>query len=255
MKISEDVLVVLSTMQTSGNLAVISEQLDRKRYLRVDEVLAELGGKWNRHQKGHVFAGDAADILDAAIVTGEVTTRADLGFFETPPAIVANLIDLAHIEPGMRVLEPSAGEGAIVRALQGVRCVVSAVEIDKRRAEKVDALNTEPSGAGTVNADFMTLTPTAAFDRVVMNPPFARQQDVDHVCHALGFLVPGGRLVAVMSAGTLFRRNRKAQSFRILLDSLNGTMTRLPEDAFAVSGTNVHTVVVTANRHAAKTEA
>jgi type I restriction-modification system DNA methylase subunit len=89
------------------------------------------------------------------------------------------------------------------------------------------------------------------FDRVVMNPPFAGQQDIDHVTHAFGFLRPGGRLVAIMAAGVLFRENRKAVEFRALVDAADGTIEENDEGAFKVSGTGVRTVTVTMDRKAA----
>jgi hypothetical protein len=42
--------------------------------------------------------------------------------------------------------------------------------------------------------NFLSLTPetTGLYDRVVMNPPFDRQRDIDHVMHALKILEAGG---------------------------------------------------------------
>ncbi len=60
------------------------------------------------------------------------------------------------------------------------------------------------------------------FDRVVMNPPFERQQDIDHVSRAAGMLKPGGRLVSVMSAGVTFRENNKTRWFRDLIETFAG---------------------------------
>ena len=77
-----------------------------------------------------------------------------------------------------------------------------------------------------------------------MNPPFADQADIDHVTHALSFLKPGGKLVAIMSAGVTFREDRKASDFRALIWGMGGTMNELPEDSFKQSGTNVRTVLV-----------
>jgi 16S rRNA G1207 methylase RsmC len=47
--------------------------------------------------------------------------------------------------------------------------------------------------------------PRYIYDRVVMNPPFDLERDVDHVTHALKFLEPEGQLVArsCCSCGTM----------------------------------------------------
>ena len=70
-----------------------------------------------------------------------------------------------------------------------------------------------------IRGDFLHLKPDPEnlYDRVVMNPPFDRERDIDHVIHALKFLAPEGVLVAIMSAGTEFRETRKSVAFRELM--------------------------------------
>ena len=41
------------------------------------------------------------------------------------------------------------------------------------------------------------------------------QQDIDHVTAAYGLLAPGGILVTIMSAGVLFRENKKTVDVQI----------------------------------------
>jgi 16S rRNA G1207 methylase RsmC len=77
-----------------------------------------------------------------------------------------------------------------------------------------------------------------------MNPPFSKGQDIQHVTHALGFLKPGGRLVAIMGAGVTFRQDKRATEFRELVQAMGGTIARLPEGSFKSSGTMVNTVIV-----------
>jgi 16S rRNA G1207 methylase RsmC len=89
------------------------------------------------------------------------------------------------------------------------------------------------------------LGPKGLFDRIVMNPPFADQQDIRHVTYAATFLKSGGRLVAIMSAGVAFRKDRLAREFRALVEQRGGSIEELPADAFRASGTGVRTVLVT----------
>ena len=93
--------------------------------------------------------------------------------------------------------------------------------------------------------DFLTMQPSPLMDRVVMDPPFARQADIKHVLHALRFLRDGGRLVSVMSASVTFRENTLTRDFRALVSSRSGSIEELPEGAFKSSGTMVRTVIVT----------
>ena len=57
--------------------------------------------------------------------------------------------------------------------------------------------------------DFLSRLPHGSYDRVVMNPPFDLERDIDHVMHAMEFLKPDGLLVAIMSAGTEWRGDEK----------------------------------------------
>lgn len=248
MKIPENVLRVLSVCEVDGTaVRITSGQLDRKLYLGVNAVLAELGGKWNRKTRAHLFPADPTDTLDAVINAGEVTTARELGYFPTPAPLVRRMVALARVGPGMDALEPSAGEGAIAVELARAGAMVTCFEIDPAR---MPALERALARHASVRhrADFLQVDAAPWADRVVMNPPFARQADIDHVRHAYAMLKPGGRLVAVMSAGVAFRENRKAVEFRALVAAAGGTIEALPDGTFAEAGTHVRTVLVTMDR-------
>ena len=246
MTISDEVLDVLSNAKTSGHGLVLPEQLARPLYVATNKVLELAGGKWNRKAKAHLFEGDAAEIMDQIILTGEITdNKQELGYFPTPEKVVARLMELAGIEPGMTVLEPSAGQGAIVQELLRVTPFVYAIELDQSNYEvlaKITGLHRV-----VIHKNFLEHghSLSAIFERVVMNPPFRFQADIKHVLHAFKFLKPGGRLVSVMSAGVAFRTNKLTTEFRRFMDEHNGTIEKLPEGSFSESGTDVNTVIVT----------
>ncbi len=244
MQIPTDVLTVLDERATTdGNaLRIGGQRLDPKMYQRVNKTLEAAGGKWNRKTQAHLFDNPAVDVLDAILTTGEVTSPRDFGYFPTPPNVVDRLIELADLQSGMSVLEPSAGRGAIAGPIAALGCVVDTVELLPENAEYLTRELT-PKGLLVVG-DFLELTPPGFYDRVVMNPPFAKQADIAHVTHAHGFLKPGGLLVAVMSNGVTFRGGRAAEGFRSLLERVGGFLEPLPEGSFQVSGTGVNTVIV-----------
>ena len=251
-QISDKALAVLTACTQEGQVVRITGgQLDRRLYEEVDKVMQAIGGKWNRAKKGHVFEEpekDVADLLEGCIQTGIATPLRPEGFFETPPAIVELLLEKAELKPGMWVLEPSAGKGAIVRALLRAHCLVDAVEIDPRLARDLRHFN--PSHDLNVNEnDFLMLQPLFEpnYDRIVMNPPFARLADVNHVTHAWKFLKPGGKLVSVMSASVEFHSAKKAAAFREFAAS-HGKMERLPDESFKESGTLIKTIIAILNK-------
>ena len=95
-----------------------------------------------------------------------------------------------------------------------------------------------------LSGDFLRVQPAANYDRVVMNPPFDRERDIDHVMHALKFLKPDGCLIAIMSAGTEFRETRKSVAFRELMDKMGAKWRDLPPGSFASVGTNCNTIML-----------
>jgi protein-L-isoaspartate O-methyltransferase len=241
MRVSSDVLTVLDRAETDGPRLFLTGTLDRKLYLDTAKVLEAAGGKWNRKAKAHMFDGDAADAIEAVILTGEViSAKQQFGYFPTPTSVVAQLIELADLTPGMTVLEPSAGQGAIAGPIAALGCTVDCIEVQDANASAI-------FDAGYANIvlvrDFLTTEPGTGYDRVVMNPPFARQDDIRHVLHAHRFLKPGGLLVAVMSNGITFRDTPLTRQFRALVDAEGGSLHPLPEGTFKESGTGVNTVI------------
>lgn len=84
MKIDDEVMAVLSTMTTTGAEARIESPITRALYVKTNKVLEALGGKWNRKAGAHLFRDDAASVLESALLSGEVVTARDIGFFPTP---------------------------------------------------------------------------------------------------------------------------------------------------------------------------
>jgi predicted RNA methylase len=241
MKVSTDVLEVLDRAQTDGPRLVLTGTLDRKLYTDTAKVLEAAGGKWNRKARAHLFEGDAADAIEAVILTGEVASKKQqFGYFPTPADVVQQLIDLAELQPGMEVLEPSAGRGAIAEPVAVLGCHVDCIEIQRDNAL---AISDACIGRDLAVADFLTVEPFESYDRVVMNPPFARQNDIRHVLHAHRFLKPGGLLVAVMSNGVTFRDTPLTREFQSLMQAHGGELHALPDGAFKESGTGVNTVI------------
>lgn len=243
MQIDASVLEILSTGAIEGNVFRITcGQLGRKRYEAVNKVLDILGGKWNRRVGGHVFSmDDPAQVIDQAILTGEVGSTNPLEFFETPLVLAMQMVDFAELSRPTTILEPSAGNGAIIEAIPGgMRGMVTAVELDPYRSAHLETRYP----CACINADFLAWEPNRPFGRILMNPPFSKGRDVDHVTRAAGMLELGGRLVAIMSSGVTFRQERRYQQFRALLAERGGRIIPNPEGTFKESGTGVNTVTV-----------
>lgn len=241
MKVGQEVLSVLDGVSIEGNLLRITQPLDRALYVAVNKVLEAAGGKWMRQKKAHVFDTDPTVVVDRLMTTGHIVdAKTEFQFFESPEAVVSELLRQAELTPGMEVLEPSAGKGAIARAVAKV-ATVDCIEIQPDLAHQL----MDAKFARNVRlADFLTVEPRPVYDRVVMNPPFSLMQDIRHVLHARRFLKPNGFLVSVMSPSFTFRSTKLAESFRHTVEHEGGAYFDLPEGAFKESGTNVRTVVL-----------
>lgn len=167
------------------------------------------------------------EILDG----GGIRAVSSPQLFQTPKHLAEKIVELADIEPGMSILEPSAGLGAIIKELPPF-VHVTAVEISTTLADSVRKL------ADIVhNFDFleMHLVRDSRYDRVLMNPPFSNGSDIKHIKHALRFLKPGGKLIAICANGPRQRRD---------LMPISTYWEDLPQGTFKEAGTMVNAALI-----------
>lgn len=253
MKIEDAVLEVLDVSTVEGNLLMLpGTTLDRKLYLRTNLVLEEMGGKWNRREKAHVFPEhvNVEELLDEIIASGEITIqKKELQYFPTPEALAKSMAFELNDVVGDSILEPSAGTGNLVRAVlrEGAE-YVTAVEIHPPFCQELQKLqHAQLPMLRVIEGDF--LSHQGQYDRIIANPPFSKQQDIIHVNHMLDCLKPGGRLVSILSGGFSFRTDRRTKALKDRLDSeTKWWMQDNDEHAFRESGTDVRTVMLIAEK-------
>jgi hypothetical protein len=166
----------------------------------------------------------------------------DLQFYRTPDAVADRLVEKACPRAGMRILEPSCGDGALldaVRRYANRRHVndlrATGVECDAGRAEAARA-----KGYGVHVANFLQTQPDPVFDLVLMNPPFYGKHYQKHVEHARKFLKKGGTLYAILPITAL-----TDHGFVEAGRWQNDRWTDLPVGSFSESGTNINTGIAT----------
>ncbi len=155
--------------------------------------------------------------------------------FPTPLDVAARIVELANLPVGnrsLRILEPSAGTGRLIDAAFAYAGQIVAVEKNYSLAERLRA---SYPAVNVQCEDFLECNGNLGkFDRVLMNPPFENGSDIKHIQHAITFLNPGGRLVAICANGP--RQNE-------ILQPLSTKWNELPEGTFA--GTGVRAVLLT----------
>ncbi len=177
------------------------------------------------------------EAMKAALNGGGVQFVAAPQLFITPAPLAARMVAMADIEPGHRVLEPSAGTGALIAAI-GKAPDKFAVEINPDLVEHLARAGF--SGLHVHQGDFLGFNGALGkFDRVIMNPPFSNGQDIAHILHAAGMLKDGGLLVAICAGGP--RQNRKLCR---VVEERGGTWEALPQGTFKESGTMVNAVLL-----------
>ncbi len=167
----------------------------------------------------------------------------DNDWFNTPEAAAEYVVDLAEVESSHKVLEPSAGFGHLADKIVDAGVAkknIDTVEIGSDLRKGLELKGYKP-GSG----DFLEYD-SGDYDRIIMNPPFSKDQDIAHVQHAYELLKPGGKLVAIVSSMAGDRVNKKNKAFREWLDNLGATEELLEQGSFkgAVNSTGVNTKVL-----------
>lgn len=247
--VEEDVAEVLRRCTITQEGVTLPGQLSRGLYERVNKVLSAAGGRWNRSRGAHLFTRDPREVLASVLETGKaVNIQKHFQAFYTPDSVADLLCSRANLAEycAPRVLEPSCGDGQLLRAIG--RHSTSAARI---QAYEIDAVAAHAARAAAnanvtiAEQDFLTVPARGEFDVVVMNPPFTRGADIAHVTHALGHLAKHGRLTSIMSPSWQTAGNAKAKAFRSLMTERQAAVESLPAGAFHDSGTEVATVLVT----------
>lgn len=131
---------------------------------------------------------------------GKRDQREGTDYYATPEPIGLKMVEFAGIKSGEKILEPSAGHGAIARYFPE-DTARTLVEPSSSLASR--AALTSP-GARVVVDRFENLDKGAnKFDAIVMNPPFGSggKTAIEHVAKAATHLKNGGRIVALIPRG------------------------------------------------------
>lgn len=244
LKFDDDVLEEIKNLQfnENGTQAKITNTLDRNMYVKVNKALEAMGGKWNKSVKAHIFSEDPRDQVEGLLESGSISIDRD-GFFPTPDAVIDRMFKLMPVNQEAFILEPSCGNGAIIRRLLKAgadKDAIIGIEINKKRAKQVET----ETGIEVICTDFMTWSTTWEFDQIYMNPPFENGQDTQHIMNAFEFLNQGGELISVISPHSLFAEDSQSKKFRNFLDGKNVYIENLPEGSFKSSGTMVSTKLI-----------
>lgn len=227
-----------------------SQQLSREDYMIVKKTLESRGGKWKGGSvQGFMFLNGNAGVVLKSLQAGETGNMKDkFQLFETPDVLADKLVKkVGQIGSAYYVLEPSAGNGQLIKAIHRVcpDVVVDAYEINPDcwgALEKLDRVVLHKS-------DFLKSSEDDRYKVIVANPPFAKNQDIRHFKKMWAVLSMNGKMSVIMSKHWTFTRDSECERFRNFLDRIGAEIEDVEEGAFRASGTNVPTVIVTVEKN------
>jgi len=155
----------------------------------------------------------------------------DFQFYPTPPSLARRLWAKFKDKTFSRVLEPHAGDGALVKARpykysdsrDGEESKIDCCEIDVTKHPALREL-----GCEVVGVDFLKFTNGAIYSHIILNPPFA--EGAAHVLKAWNILWDG-EIAAIVNAETIRNPFSKERQFLVDLITSHGDVEFL-EDAF-----------------------
>lgn len=176
-------------------------------------------------------------------VTGRRDQREGVDYYATPEPVGLKMVEFAGVRSGEKMLEPSAGHGAIARYFpeDTARTLVEPSSSLASRA----ALNSP--GARVVVDRFENLDKGAnKFDAIVMNPPFgtAGATAIEHLSKAMGHLKNGGRIVALIPRGSTDAKFNKLMDAPVSKDVYLVGDINLPPVTFERAGASISARIV-----------
>jgi len=238
---------ILQNCRVEGKVVKLpSGQLERKLYVEVAKALELIGGKWKGGKVfGFVFKTDPTELLNE-IANGEKRNlKKEFQFFATPENISDELVILANLTEDDIILEPSAGQGAIIKSINKVCSVVpdcyEIMEVNKI------VLNETGLKFNLIGDDFLKHG-DKTYTKIIANPPFAKNQDIDHLLEMYKILEPGGIVVCITSESWANGNQKKQTQFRGWLNEVNAKIIDIKKGSFKESGTMVGGKIIVINK-------
>lgn len=222
-------------------------QLDRKLYEQVAKTLQGIGGAWKGGKiAGFVFKTDPTTLLQRLQSGERINLKKDFQFFETPDELADMMALRLMATPKHSILEPSAGQGALIKAVlrRVPEAQITAYELMPENL-MVLARADFSSQVFLAGEDFLKTTVSNFYHRIIANPPFSNNQDIEHIYRMFEILRPGGRMVTLSSNHWRISGNGKEARFRAFLEFHNAYVEDIPAGTFSKSGTQVATCMIT----------
>ena len=250
-----------TTIDENGILHLPTFEYNRKDYSEIKKQIESVGGKWNRSKNGFIFkeTTDVTNVREMLVKGVDLAERkVKYQFFGTPFKVATYMLGFLplrynedrtktfRIKDTDRILEPSAGQGSIINAIHSFNPNV-VVDCFEMMEENREVLKTIPN-VNILGDNFLESDVNLQYDIIVANPPFANNQDIEHVARMLEHLKVGGTLISIMSPHFITANDLKSRAFRYMINNTTSDAHYLPKGAFKESGTETSTAFVILNK-------
>jgi hypothetical protein len=241
-----DLQTSLSKCTVSGNTVRLPEE-HLHNYQDVRKALLNAGAEYKRNT--FVFPHEAMPYINRLMDGESVNIKKEFQAFFTPEDtadwIAANAM-INHVDVRDKVLEPNGGDGALIKAMRraGYNGVIYTYELNPIYQ---NILNKLPDVV-LLGGDFLKADGKVKYDRIIANPPFNKNQDIDHVYKMWDVLAPKGTLISIMSKHWEFSNGKKEKQFRTWLEEKDPSIYPLDNGKFKESGTMVGSQIVVIDR-------
>lgn len=245
-KLSQAATEQLQNCTIDGNILYLPKDkfLSRNIFLEIRNKLNSVGAKY-KSGTGFQFPEDPTKILAAILEGNDQDLIVDVDLLSTPDAEAAMLVLLAGIKQEHSICEPSAGSGAIIRAIQKVLPNKSVHWYEKK--ESLARIVDEMPYTIFHGFNFLEDDPDS-FDRIIACPPLTKHQDMKHVLRMFYKLRPKGRVVSIMSTEWTTSDYSACINFRAWLKEMKATIVVNPPSFFMAGATPLPTCTVIINK-------
>ena len=222
-------------------------QFNKKSYAEAKKWIEEAGGSWMGGKvQGFTFPFNAERVFSILHKGKRCNLQQDFQFFATPPEVADWLVMLAGgVHEDEKILEPSAGTGAIIDAIHR-SCPDVIVDCYELMPENKEILSKKDNIC--ILGDDFTKCDVAQYDKIIANPPFSKNQDIRHVRRMYECLNPGGVLAAITGPHWEFGSESECKDFRQWLEDNGGKKFEIEEGTFKESGTGTKTIAIVINK-------
>lgn len=226
-----------------GVLKLPKVQFNKKSYAEAKKWIEEAGGSWQSGKiQGFTFPFNPERVFSILKEGKRCNLQQEYQFFETPAEVADWLVMLAGgIHENDTVLEPSAGRGALIKAIHRA-CPSVTVECYELMPENREFLHSLDNVI-ILDEDF-TKDSVGSYTKIIANPPFSGNQDIEHVRIMYKLLEKGGTLAAITSSHWKIASEKKCVDFRNWLEEVHGEVFEIGAGEFKESGTSISTMAV-----------